>query len=73
MICPVCGAKMHFTVKCGKYNGPICDKHCGENGGCEYFSGRETSVEHCYYRDRMIEQWKLEARELGIGANELDI
>lgn len=73
MKCPACGAETHFTIKCGKYNAPICQTHCTENGGCEYFSGTETSLWHCFYRDRFIEQWKSEARTLGIGANELDI
>lgn len=73
MNCPKCGADAHFTVKCGKYNAPICQTHCSENGGCEYFSGYETSLVHCFYRDRIIERWRAEAQELGIGANELDI
>lgn len=73
MKCPACGAETHSTVKCGKYNAPICQTHCSENGGCEYFSGYETSVVHCFYRYRIIAQWRSEAQELGIGANELDI
>ncbi|MCM1298207.1 MAG: hypothetical protein NC203_00500 [Firmicutes bacterium] len=45
--CPVCGAEIHGGVNCGMYSGAtVCAEHCTD---CEYFSGWETSVIHCYY------------------------
>ena len=58
--CSVCGAEnVQSLVRCGKYRAYICEKHCGE--GCEYFSGFETSIVHCFFRDKLIEQRKIEA------------
>lgn len=57
IICPECGAEdPHSMVRCGKYRAYICEKHCGE--GCEYFSGHNTSLSHCYFRERKIEERK---------------
>lgn len=62
MKCPKCGAEHpNAMVRCGIYRAYICEKHCGE--GCEYFSGFETSVVHCYFRDRQIERRKQEAEK----------
>lgn len=56
--CPVCGTvNPHSTVRCGKYKGHICMKHCYE--GCEFHFNTETSVVHCFYLDRQKEKKKL--------------
>ncbi len=55
--CPACGAENpHSMVRCGKYRAYICEKHCGE--GCEYFSGHKTSITHCFFREKKIEEKK---------------
>lgn len=59
-VCPVCGNKPHFTVRCAKHGAPVCMAHCND---CEHFSGYETSVVHCFYRDKLIERQKREEAE----------
>lgn len=57
IICPACGAENpHSMVRCRKYRSYICERHCSE--GCEYFSGYETSIVHCYFRERKKEEKK---------------
>lgn len=53
MTCPIClDNKCGSWVKCPRYGLPVCQKHCS---GCEYFSGYETSVVHCFYGNKLDE------------------
>lgn len=50
MTCPICLKTAEETkswVQCRRYGGmPVCMRHCLE---CEYLSGFETSLWHCFY------------------------
>ncbi len=55
--CLACGAvNPHTMVRCGKYKGYICENHCYE--GCEFLGKNETTIVHCFYRDRKEEEKK---------------
>lgn len=65
--CAACGAKNpHSTVQCERYQATICEKHCSS---CEYFSGFDLSIVHCYYRDRKLEKQR-QAKLLEMQKNE---
>ncbi len=51
MKCPICGRESNNWVYCPEQKMTICDKHCRD---CLYFSGYETSVTRCYFREREI-------------------
>ena len=56
-ICPACGAENpHSMVRCGQNKAYICEKHCRE--GCEHFSGDQTSLSHCFFREKRIAERK---------------
>lgn len=51
MACIVCGAETTTcAVKCAKFHRSICMKHCKD---CEYFSGYNSPIVHCFYRDNL--------------------
>lgn len=49
MKCPLCGREANSFVQCPEQGTSICDKHCND---CQYFSGYETSIVHCFFRTR---------------------
>lgn len=54
--CAACGTENpHSTVKCGKYGAYICMKHCI---GCKYFSGTESPIWHCCFKEKKAEEEK---------------
>ena len=48
-VCPICketGEQNRFWVRCPRFGGSVCERHCSK---CRYFSGFATSVVHCFF------------------------
>lgn len=54
MNCPIClrnSKQVGSWVKCPKEGMPVCMEHCT---GCEFHSGWDTPIVHCFYGKKIM-------------------